>query len=146
MQTEVASGGLTNRCRVRVRVKRVYRVRGRESNKKRSRHQSQRQTTEHPGQDEGGGSAVDGPEELMALTLVSYRETRVGLYARAARMARLTGSWQEAAKEQPPGSQEGPDCLRCRASQLPRDTFADHGDRVEAGDADDFDPWEGLRW
>jgi hypothetical protein len=28
----------------------------------------------------------------------------------------------------------------------PRDTFEDHGDRVEVWDADDFDPWEGLRW
>jgi hypothetical protein len=28
----------------------------------------------------------------------------------------------------------------------PTDTFADHGDRVEVWDADDFDPWEDLRW
>jgi hypothetical protein len=25
-------------------------------------------------------------------------------------------------------------------------TFEEHGDRVEVWDADDFDPWEGLRW
>lgn len=28
----------------------------------------------------------------------------------------------------------------------PRDTFTDHGDRIEIWDADDFDPWEDLRW
>jgi hypothetical protein len=28
----------------------------------------------------------------------------------------------------------------------PTDTFTDRGDRVEIWDADDFDPWEGLRW
>ena len=28
----------------------------------------------------------------------------------------------------------------------PTDTWTDHGDRVEIWDADDFDPWEGLRW
>jgi hypothetical protein len=28
----------------------------------------------------------------------------------------------------------------------PTGTFEDHGDRVEVWDADDFDPWEGLRW
>ena len=28
----------------------------------------------------------------------------------------------------------------------PGGTFEDHGDRVEVWDADDFDPWEGLRW
>jgi hypothetical protein len=28
----------------------------------------------------------------------------------------------------------------------PTDTFTDRGDRVELWDADDFDPWEGLRW
>jgi len=28
----------------------------------------------------------------------------------------------------------------------PTDTFTDRGDRVDLWDADDFDPWEGLRW
>jgi hypothetical protein len=31
-------------------------------------------------------------------------------------------------------------------SQPPTTVFDDGGDRIEAWDADDFDPWEGLRW
>jgi len=31
-------------------------------------------------------------------------------------------------------------------ASAPTDTFDDHGDRVEVWDADDFDPWEHLRW
>ena len=32
------------------------------------------------------------------------------------------------------------------AAQPPTETFTDHRDRVEIWDADDFDPWEDLRW
>jgi len=32
------------------------------------------------------------------------------------------------------------------AGRPPTDTFEDHGDHVEVWDADDFDPWENLRW
>lgn len=32
------------------------------------------------------------------------------------------------------------------AAAPPSDTFTDRGNRVELWDADDFDPWDGLRW
>jgi hypothetical protein len=35
---------------------------------------------------------------------------------------------------------------RCFRAQPPQQTFRDGPNRVEVWDADDFDPWEALRW